>query len=597
MTLDGGETWFTPLSTTVDVGHNDIHSGVIRLRIKASNELKLFRGVEAISEQGFTYVEFISLESVTASIKDNTIRGTNTSMEYAIKQAEASDSLWYSCDNIITNFDYPLQGDFTVYIRQIGNPSNNSKVLIAPKPEAGPVYSLDYFKECVVEPVSIIHEYAYNKDMLNAVRGDGSSIVKVDPARDTAIFFRTLPTDVTVPSHVTKLIIPDRPDLQIPVDYTLEKTVQDIPASMLYWRSPDLSDSIRGSGAKLNIQPLDSIWFTQNASDTAFHSDTFKLVTPARPLPPEFSIDFYNETTFELVSDSIIWSMTENMANLTRGENDVIDLVPGMDMLFAVATTDTGFGSFAYHLEIPVRPLKPQKPTIDFFEEKLTGLNETIEVETNDGIYTINDSTFDLQPIIPASGYVTVEARVQSDGMTRFASESQFVVIPGRPDVPFVELQHLVSDKGAVFINGGRARAQNGLEYQVDNGPWIKIDETTVIEIGGTREIIVRLAATKNSFKSKSSSDINFKLDAQLIDLIVVDGRLDSRLILGGIQHFSDNNIQVFSRWGDLVYEADNYQNEFDFAQYPAGTYYYIVSYTHEGVKKQFKNFVEVIKK
>ena len=285
------------------------------------------------------------------------------------------------------------------------------------------------------------------------------------------------------------------------------------------------------------------------------------------------------------------------MQQKNLGQNDVITVIPGRDIWLAYVPTDTSYGSFVGNLRIPPRPFKASKPTIDFYSELLTGLDETMEVVVEDMVYSITGTSFDLNEVIPAEGFLTLEARIQSDGFTRFASEAQLVIIPARPQVPFVTLSHLVSDKGAFYINGRRATSFNGIEYKTDNGFWQPVEDNTIVGVGGTREIKVRLAATNQNFKSVETGNLNFELDAQLVDLIVVDGIHDSRLVIGGIQYFTESNIKIFSRWGNLIYEVDNYQNEFDFAGYPSGTYYYLVTYMQNGERKQYKNFVEVIRR
>ena len=51
--------------------------------------------------------------------------------------------------------------------------------------------------------------------------------------------------------------------------------------------------------------------------------------------------------------------------------------------------------------------------------------------------------------------------------------------------------------------------------------------------------------------------------------------------------------LQVFSRWGQLVFEAAAYQDNWDAAGQPAGTYYYLLSYP-DGVR--LKGWVEVVR-
>ena len=52
--------------------------------------------------------------------------------------------------------------------------------------------------------------------------------------------------------------------------------------------------------------------------------------------------------------------------------------------------------------------------------------------------------------------------------------------------------------------------------------------------------------------------------------------------IIKGIQDYPDNSVQIFDKWGDVVYKKDHYENDWDgkgtSGDYlPAGTYFYLV--------------------
>jgi len=51
--------------------------------------------------------------------------------------------------------------------------------------------------------------------------------------------------------------------------------------------------------------------------------------------------------------------------------------------------------------------------------------------------------------------------------------------------------------------------------------------------------------------------------------------------------------LQLFSRWGQRVYETAAYQNDWDATGHPAGTYYYLLTYP-DG--RRIKGWLEVIK-
>ncbi|WPR77761.1 gliding motility-associated C-terminal domain-containing protein [Algoriphagus sp. NG3] len=64
-----------------------------------------------------------------------------------------------------------------------------------------------------------------------------------------------------------------------------------------------------------------------------------------------------------------------------------------------------------------------------------------------------------------------------------------------------------------------------------------------------------------------------------------------------GLNRFSKNNIVIFNRWGDHVFEKEGYQNDWDAEGLIAGTYFYILKVTdHSGQIKEFKGWIQVIK-
>jgi gliding motility-associated-like protein len=81
------------------------------------------------------------------------------------------------------------------------------------------------------------------------------------------------------------------------------------------------------------------------------------------------------------------------------------------------------------------------------------------------------------------------------------------------------------------------------------------------------------------------------------------DGKNDT-FIIPGILNAQPNTVTIFNRWGNIVYEKDNYQNDwhgqtdraFDLLAsdglLPDGTYYYVVDY--KGNKSNVKSFIYV---
>ena len=79
------------------------------------------------------------------------------------------------------------------------------------------------------------------------------------------------------------------------------------------------------------------------------------------------------------------------------------------------------------------------------------------------------------------------------------------------------------------------------------------------------------------------------------------DGANEEFIILC-VNEFPDNRLQIFNRWGQLVFEADNYDNTWngitqDGAPLPQGPYYYVLDYTDpEGNPRQQRGSLTILR-
>jgi gliding motility-associated-like protein len=80
------------------------------------------------------------------------------------------------------------------------------------------------------------------------------------------------------------------------------------------------------------------------------------------------------------------------------------------------------------------------------------------------------------------------------------------------------------------------------------------------------------------------------------------DGKNDHWQI-GNIEQYPDNKILVIDRWGSTIFSASNYDNERvawrgqsqNSGKLPAGTYFYVITYSRQGVPREEKGFIELI--
>uniref|UniRef100_UPI0013D39F86 gliding motility-associated C-terminal domain-containing protein n=1 Tax=Flavobacterium fluviatile TaxID=1862387 RepID=UPI0013D39F86 len=92
-------------------------------------------------------------------------------------------------------------------------------------------------------------------------------------------------------------------------------------------------------------------------------------------------------------------------------------------------------------------------------------------------------------------------------------------------------------------------------------------------------------------------------------NLITVNGNnLNNKLTIKGIDNFPVNTIEIFNRYGNLVWKTDNYNNENNFFDgksnskdvfmknnfLPTGTYYFVLKYRTNCKSNQLKGFLQI---
>ncbi len=96
-----------------------------------------------------------------------------------------------------------------------------------------------------------------------------------------------------------------------------------------------------------------------------------------------------------------------------------------------------------------------------------------------------------------------------------------------------------------------------------------------------------------------TAQDTNEVLEL-FIPNVITPGDKDNKndeFIIKGIERFASSRLVIFNRWGNHVFEADNYQNNWDAQGLVSGSYFYVLELTDSnGQKQTFKGWVQVIK-
>jgi hypothetical protein len=84
-------------------------------------------------------------------------------------------------------------------------------------------------------------------------------------------------------------------------------------------------------------------------------------------------------------------------------------------------------------------------------------------------------------------------------------------------------------------------------------------------------------------FNSTSDFEVtSLPCEVFLPNILTLNGDVLNEVLNFGtaLQYFQNAEVQVFSRWGDLVYESTNYQNDWSPSDYSDGVFYYILKVT-----------------
>lgn len=123
--------------------------------------------------------------------------------------------------------------------------------------------------------------------------------------------------------------------------------------------------------------------------------------------------------------------------------------------------------------------------------------------------------------------------------------------------------------------------------------------------LSGQAELTLRNIVSVLSDQIELVPENNFDEDINTVNAFFIpnvitpnnDGKNDV-FIIRGINKFVSNKIVIFNRWGDHVFEAQNYQNNWNAEGLIDGTYFYVFTATdRDGREHQFKGWIHVTRR
>ncbi len=120
---------------------------------------------------------------------------------------------------------------------------------------------------------------------------------------------------------------------------------------------------------------------------------------------------------------------------------------------------------------------------------------------------------------------------------------------------------------------------------------------------GGKERMLVNTASVGSLEReltesdNRSSAEVKIKLFFIPNTISPNGDRVNDTFEIPGLGRYTTNELLIFNRWGDHVYERTNYQNDWGAEGLVSGTYFYLLKVTDEGGKSiEFKGFIQVVK-
>ena len=102
---------------------------------------------------------------------------------------------------------------------------------------------------------------------------------------------------------------------------------------------------------------------------------------------------------------------------------------------------------------------------------------------------------------------------------------------------------------------------------------------------------------------------MNIRNPLNYYNLLTIDGNgLNDKLKIEGVEHFTVNKIEVYNRYGNLVWSIANYNNITNVfkgmanvngvvskgSYLPSGTYFFVLTYPNECENSKLKGFIHL---
>ncbi len=358
------------------------------------------------------------------------------------------------------------------------------------------------------------------------------------------------------------------------------------PGSTYAW-SPraGLNDS---TDSNPNAKPTSTTVYTVTVTDTNSCQETGSVTVTVNPLP---TVDITGSTTICVVgctdltatgANTYTWSTIETTPTIT--------VCPVTDTQFIVIGRDGNGCEDADTVTVTVNEL----PTIVASENDTIcqGDQITLDVTGADSFLWLPDSLTDSSIVVTPQSTTTYIVTGTNTTTNCSNADTVRVVVDSLGTVDAgVDLESCIDEELQLGATAGDANAT--FEWIMPTDPGITINNNFIaspkvsfIPHGDfTVEVIVRNDVCEESDSLEIFVDrclICLRAPVPQIITPNQDGTNDN-WIIPDIDYFEGNDVKIFNRWGNLVFESQNYNNDWDGKNLngkdlPDGTYFYILN-------------------
>ncbi len=168
--------------------------------------------------------------------------------------------------------------------------------------------------------------------------------------------------------------------------------------------------------------------------------------------------------------------------------------------------------------------------------------------------------------------------------------------------ISYVSEAHSASAEGIDVVSAVNGNQVTWSVASLPAGATVSIQLTVKANKTGAtvnRVEVVSTSQDETNPDDNRAEDLNEVLEFFIPNVITPAARdnKNDQFVIKGINRFSTNRLTIFNRWGNHIFEATDYQNDWAAAGVSAGSYYYVLEVVDSNNNKQtFNGWIQVIK-